>query len=167
MSLQPRKRIVVSLIFSFKVEDFRKTFYNNNTIVIDHWQINIFAAMGPTGVIHHILTRNLIEKHFLFLFFLDRRLYVMCHLLCFAIVWIIYCIGWCFSWLLVPNFLIAVSTSRSDNARRSFLFFELVISEFPLRLTCWFLSRARFQLLESVVLRVPQQITFFSTIYIF
>jgi hypothetical protein len=29
---------------------------------------NAFVAMGPTGGIHYILTRNLIEKHFLFLF---------------------------------------------------------------------------------------------------
>ncbi len=37
------------------------------------------------------------------------------------------CCCTCFSWLLLPNFLIAASAASSNGAPRSFLFFELVI----------------------------------------
>ena len=53
-----------------------------------------------------------------------------------------------FSWLLLPVFLVTTNTASSDIATRSFLFFELVISWFALRMSCWLLSRTRYQLLE-------------------
>jgi hypothetical protein len=48
--------------------------------------------------------------------------------------------------LLLPDFLMAASTVLLDNARRSFLFFELVITKLALRLACCFLPRTRFLL---------------------
>ncbi len=50
--------------------------------------------------------------------------------------------------IVVPCFLVAASRTSADIARRTFLFFELAISEFVLRMDCWLLSWIRFQLYE-------------------
>jgi hypothetical protein len=59
----------------------RRTKKRSDIILFERKRFNPFATMGPTGGTHYILARNLIDKHFLFLFS-GRRLYVMCYLLC-------------------------------------------------------------------------------------
>ena len=93
----------------------------------------------------------------------------------FAILWIIHCLAKCFSlkqsrqkklitfrtedfyflcccqarfsWLLLPDFLVAASAASSDVASRSCFLFELVIRKFALRLTYWFFLWTRVELL--------------------
>ena len=94
------------------------------------WQrISIFEAIDTSVDLHYILTRNLIQRNFIFPFSLSIRLHVMCYLFCLAIVWVIYCIAWgfslktikivnlyfsfyritCFSWFFFSDFLIAAT----------------------------------------------------------
>ncbi len=86
--------------------------------------------MGLTGDPHHILTRKLIKKHFLFLFF-GRRWHDMCHLLWLAIISIIYCITWCFS-------LKKSRQKNSHNQNRRFLFSLLSHDLLLLIFIAWF-----------------------------
>ncbi len=129
----------------------------------------MWLTSGP----RYILRRNY-GKTLSFAFFLGRRLNVICHLFClryflsplfhnmmlriktfktkkFITVrtesfYFLCCRIARFPWLLFSSLFIAISATSADIPRKSFHFFQLVISEFALRLACRLLSQARFQI---------------------
>ncbi len=82
------------------------------------FSINPFAAMEPNLKVLPYFNKKLdIEKHFLFLFFLRMRLYIMCHLL-----YLLYCLN-----LFVHSMMLLVKTIETKkeichNQNRRFLF---------------------------------------------